>query len=110
MIGIYEIDMNTQRFINVSDVMCDGLGYTKEDLIGQHVTKLMTDEGIAHFAERLQKMRSGEMLDGSKTVYLVKAKDGKLVPCEIEAFYRIDNGKIVGAIVAAREVASASYT
>lgn len=102
MIGIYEIDITTQTFVNVSHVVCSGLGYTKEELVGKPISMVLTPESVEHFRQRMEKMNRGEVLDG-QAEYIVVTKDGRKVPVEIEAFYKIKDGGIVGAIVAVRE-------
>jgi PAS domain S-box-containing protein len=102
VIGIYEIDLLKGIFLKVSQNVCEGLGYSPEELIGQSVGKVMTPESSAHFQERMNKMQHGEMLDG-KVQYIAIARDGTRIPISIEAFYKISNGRIVGAIVAAEE-------
>jgi PAS domain S-box-containing protein len=105
LIGIYEIDLNKGVFLQVSQVICEGLGYKEEELIGQPVSKVLTPESVEHFKHRLDRMKHGEMLDG-KVEYIAVAKNGVQVPVTIEAFYKIANGKIVGAIVAVQEIAN----
>jgi PAS domain S-box-containing protein len=102
MIGIYEIDLPKGIFLKVSQNVCEGLGYSSEELIGQSVSKVITPDSLNHFHERMSKMQNGEMLDG-KVQYIAIAKNGTRIPIAIEAFYKISNGRIVGAIVAAEE-------
>ena len=102
-IGIYEIDLDTCTFLNVSPIMCQGLGYDDKELIGHPVSKVLTPESMKHFMSRLARMQEGEMLDG-QVQYNVKCKDGAMLGVEIEAFYKIENGRARAAIVAAKEV------
>lgn len=103
MIGIYEIDLKNGTFLRVSQNICAGLGYSEDELIGHSVEKVLTLQSMEHFRKRMDRMNSGEMLDG-RVEYVAIARDGTLIPVAIEAFYKISNGRIIGAIVAAEEV------
>lgn len=106
MIGIYEIDLENETFVNASSVMYEGLGYRKEDVVGRPVNEFLTSESNELFQKRLLQMRAGRILD-SRVEYTCITKDGIRIPVVIEAFYKIANGKIVGAIVAVKEIKDA---
>lgn len=103
MIGIYEIDLETERFINASSSVYEYLGCNREEVIGQSVDSFLTAESLKHFHQRLEKVKAGGIID-SKTEYVAVKKDGTRIPIVIDAYYRINNGKIVGAIVAVKEL------
>ncbi len=109
MIGVYEIDFLTMTFVNVSQIICDGLGYTQEELVGQPVMKVLTPESIELMSSRIARMRKGEFPDG-KSEFVAVCKSGALIPVAIEAFFKIENGNIVGALVAVREIKNDTIT
>jgi PAS domain S-box-containing protein len=102
MIGIYEIDLPSGIFLKVSQNVCEGLGYSTDEMIGQSVKNFITPDSMEHFYERMEQMSHGEMIDG-QVEYTAIAKDGSRIPIRVESFYKISNGRIVGAIVAAEE-------
>lgn len=106
IIGVYEVDFKTLTFIHVSQRVGSELGYTPEELEGQPVTSIMTDESKALFAKRIKAARAGKMIDGTVR-YQVITKSGQIRSVEIEAFYKIKKGLIVGALVAVKEVLNA---
>ncbi len=103
MIGVYEIDFKNMTFVNVSETVCKGLGYTQEELVGQPVMKVLTPRSIELMSARVARMQRGEFPDG-KSEFVAVCKNGSLIPVAIEAFFKIENGNIVGALVAVREI------
>ena len=67
--GIYEIDFTTGHFTEVNDVMCQILGYTRDEFLAMTGFDILDDEGRARFASRIRLGRSGE-----------KARRGRRVP------------------------------
>jgi len=103
VIGIYEIDFEQQTFINVSPILCQGLGYTEDELIGQPVSKVLSPASLKHFIDRLSQMDQGDLVESTAN-YTVVDKHGHELAIKIESFYKVANGKIIGAIVAAKEI------
>lgn len=95
--------MTTDSFVHVSPVIYEGLGYTKEDIEGKPVTYFLTENSIRLWEYRREQLLAGKLLD-SNVEYTCVSKDGKMIQVVIEAFYRIQNGKVNGAIVAVREI------
>ncbi|NIM99008.1 MAG: PAS domain S-box protein, partial [candidate division Zixibacteria bacterium] len=42
--GIYEIDMRDTKFMSVNDVVCQYLGYSREELLAMNVFDILADE------------------------------------------------------------------
>ncbi len=103
MIGVYEIDFKTMTFVNVSKTVCDGLGYERKELVGQSVMKVLTPVSIALMQSRIARMHRGEFVNG-QVEFMAITKNGIHIPVMVEAFYKIENGNIVGALVAVREI------
>lgn len=103
MIGIYEIDIESDTFTNVNPAIYEGLGYSKEEVEGQPVTVFLSEESSKLWRLRREQIQAGKLLDSS-VEYVCVAKDGTRMPVVIEAFYKIENGRITGAIVAVKEL------
>jgi PAS domain S-box-containing protein len=102
--SIYEIDFLNDKFTYVNDVMCEKLGYTKEELMNIPPTKMLTDEAIKSWAERWELLNKGEFID--KTFeYEGRRKDGEPFWTLITAEYKEDeNGLVIGARVVAIDI------
>jgi PAS domain S-box-containing protein len=63
--AIYEIDLNSQRFLSVNDVTCEYCGYTREEMLRMNPLELMTEESRARFIERNRRLLAGEEVPDS---------------------------------------------
>jgi PAS domain S-box-containing protein len=100
-VGIYEVDYSTGLFVNVDNTICEHLGYSREELIGKPVAKVLTEKSIALFQDRIRRALNGEKMN-TKMNFTALTKTGVEIPITIEAFFEIKHGTIVGAIVAAK--------
>lgn len=57
--GIYEVDLVTNRFISVNDVMSGYMGYTKEEMLNFGPAVTLTEESRKLYQERLKKISLG---------------------------------------------------
>ena len=101
--GIYEIDFTTGHFTEVNDVMCQILGYTRDEFLAMTAVDLLDDEGRARFASRIHLGRSGERPDEAAE-YRVRTKDGRLIWALVNVTFRWNGDKIVGATVVAHDI------
>jgi two-component system cell cycle sensor histidine kinase/response regulator CckA len=76
--GIYEIDFRGPSFISVNDVMCQILGYTREELFSIGPVALLDEESRVRFLDRIRRQLAGEKIE--ETVeFRVRKKDGSLI-------------------------------
>lgn len=74
--GIYEIDLKTMKFIEVNDIMCQILGYSRHELLSMKLEKLLDNKGRKRFRERISRLLEGKEVS-EQTEYKVKTKDGR---------------------------------
>jgi PAS domain S-box-containing protein len=91
---VYEINNNfmNEKFIEVNDVACRNLGYTKEELLNMScddLTAVESKETVAQFIKVLQRERFGIFESNHKT------KDGRSIPVEVNIHVFNQNGKDV---------------
>jgi PAS domain S-box-containing protein len=102
-IGIFEIDLNTLKFLNVNDVMCEVMGYSKEEFLSMSPFELLTKEGRNLLAEGMEKMLSGEKIPDSAEVKLrTKDKSEFWALVNTKMFYK--DGKPFKAQVVAQDI------
>jgi PAS domain S-box-containing protein len=74
--GIYEIDFIQGKLLAVNDVMCEYMGYTREEFLSLSPYDLLAGESKPLFFERLRGMFAGEKVP--ETVELkIRAKTGR---------------------------------
>jgi PAS domain S-box-containing protein len=76
--AIYEMDVQGTKFFSVNDVMCDIVGYSREELLALKPTDLMDPASMAMFGERVRRKLAGEAIDES-VEYRVRRKDGEWI-------------------------------
>ena len=107
--GIYEVDFSTGRFTEVNDVMCQILGYRREELLAMTAFNILDDEGKALFASRIRLAESNE--DPAPTMeYRVLTKVGRLIWALLNVTFHRKDGKIVGATVIANDITERKQT
>ena len=73
--AIYEMDLRGTKFFSVNEVMCNILGYSREELLSMKPTDLLDQEGRSLFKDRIRKKLAGEKID--ETIeYHIRRKDG----------------------------------
>jgi PAS domain S-box-containing protein len=72
------MDVQGTKFFSVNDVMCDIVGYSREELLALKPTDLMDPASMAMFGERVRRKLAGEAIDES-VEYRVRRKDGEWI-------------------------------
>ena len=99
----YEIDFHSPAFKSVNDLMCQFLGYTREELLAMNPFDLLDDEGKALFRERIRRQLAGEAI-GESVEYKSKTKDGREVHGVLNITFTYKDGKPEGAVVVAHDI------
>jgi PAS domain S-box-containing protein len=100
---LYEIDFRGPAFKSVNDLMCEFLGYTREELLAMNPFDLLDDEGKALFQERIRRKFAGEDISDS-VEYKSKTKDGREVYGVLNISFTYKDGKPEGAVVVAHDI------
>ncbi len=96
-VGIFEIDLPTGKFINVNAVMCETLGYSKEELLNLKAVDLLIGDSKKQYKHRLEKLLADETI--SKDVdYNVKTKDGRKIWVSLTANHFYESRILKGAL------------
>ena len=94
--GIYEVEVTTGKFISVNDVMCEYLGYSKEEFLNLTLWDILKEDSLKKVIERVEKMRRGEAVPASAE-YEIVTKDGRKLWIIINTKLEYKNGKPVKA-------------
>ncbi len=101
--GIYEIDFLENRFVNVNDVACHYLGYSKEEILSLNPFDILSEESKRHFAERLMCFQAGTPVP-DMTEFEVVARSGQVYWVLLTINFLKKNGRISGATVVAHDI------
>jgi diguanylate cyclase (GGDEF)-like protein/PAS domain S-box-containing protein len=102
--AIYEVDMTSGKFLSVNDVMCEYLGYSREELLTMDTFSLVADEsGKQLVTERWAKMLAGEAVPETAE-YRISRKDGGEIWVLVNARVRYEDGKPAVAEAVAHDI------
>jgi len=76
--AIYEMDLKGTKFLSVNEVMCNILGYTREELLSIKLGDLLDPESRSLFKERIRKKLAGETIK-EPVEYRIQRKDGEWI-------------------------------
>jgi PAS domain S-box-containing protein len=95
-LGMYELDFQGPRFRSVNDLMCQYLGYTREELMSMNPLQLLDNKCSSMAMERIRKRLVGETIDNSLEIK-VTAKDGRVYYVILYIILTYSDGKPDGA-------------
>lgn len=101
--GIYEIDIETTRFTEVNDTMCEILGYTREELLSIKPEELLEEESRGLFKERILKTLAGERIS-EQTEYKVRTRDGHELWAVLNTTINYEHGRPKSVSVIAHDI------
>lgn len=100
--GIYQLDADG-RFVAVNDVIIDRLGYSRDDLIGTHVSTILDDPDVDRIGGAIRQLL--ETPDDVATMEVpVESADGERVFFELRINLLEEDDELTGTIGVAREV------
>jgi len=76
--AIYEIDFLNRRFLSVNDVMCESLGYTRQELLATDPLEILDTTSKPRLLERFGKMLAGEKPE-EDVEYKIRTKAGGVI-------------------------------
>jgi PAS domain S-box-containing protein len=96
--GIYEVDLETFRFIRVNDIMCRVTGYSREELMAMSPADLITEKSMQRLSERTGRLLNGEAIP-SRAEFQIKTKNGRKLWALLTSKFEYVDGKPVRATV-----------
>ena len=101
--GIYEIDFERVKFVNVNDIMCQYTGYSEKEFLSMNPLDLLTEDSKKLYIARLEKLSAGKKLPGNVEYNIIK-KNGQIVCVIINSDFIYKNGKLKGAQVVVYDI------
>ncbi|USZ67540.1 PAS domain S-box protein [Halorussus salilacus] len=101
--GIYQLDRDG-HFVAVNEVIVETTGYTREELLGEHVAILLDAEDVSAIEREIQRRLAGSG-DEAETLELdIRTADGDRIPCELRLNLLVEDGAFRGTIGVVRDV------
>ena len=101
--GIYEIDFEKQKFVNVNEIICHHTGYTEQEFLNLNPFDLLDEEDRERFAARLQSVAAGKEIPKSVEFKIVK-KNGEKLSVLLSCDFIHEGTRLQGAIVVAHDI------
>ena len=101
--GIYEVDLTTGKLISANDLMCEYLGYTKEELLNFTLWDILKDESRELVLERMDKMLRGEAVPRIAE-YKITKKNGRELVILVTTNIEYENGQPVKTTTIAHDI------
>ncbi|MCX5852523.1 MAG: PAS domain S-box protein [Deltaproteobacteria bacterium] len=77
-VGIVEVDVVNDRFIDVNDVICSYVEYSRDELLSMKVSSLFTEESVKVMHQRIRAFSRGENLPAD-VEYKLRTKSGAII-------------------------------
>lgn len=102
-VGIYEIDLLHYRLLDVNDIACRQLGYSREELLEMNALDLLSAESRNVFIQGLEKFTRGEKIPEQIECEMI-GKNGRRFWGLMTARFQIEHDKITGASVVVHDI------
>jgi len=100
--GIYQVDTDG-RFVAVNDVIVEATGYTRDELLGEHVSLVLADSDIERIEREISSQIGAPNEDDIATFDItVRTVDGDTIPYELRINLLLEDGTFRGSIGVAR--------
>ena len=101
--GIYEIDLTSGKFTSVNDVICEYLGYSKEEFLSMKVWDFLTEKSLNKQLARVEKMIKGEPVPDEHEAEVID-KSGRIMSILVYTKIEYKNGQPVRANTVAHNI------
>ncbi|QCS43553.1 PAS domain S-box protein [Natrinema versiforme] len=100
---VYQLDPDG-RFVTVNETMMGTTGYDRDDLLGEHVSTVLTDESVERGRRQVRDLVADD--DRRVTTYEITltGPDGERTPAEVNMSLLYSDGEIDGTVGIARDI------
>lgn len=100
--GVYQLD-ERGNLVSVNDVTVEVTGYDRDQLIGEHVSKVLSPGDVEESAEVIRELLEGKREVG-KLELTVRTADGDSIPAEARFAVLREDGEFDGTVGVVRDV------
>ncbi|SFG48043.1 PAS domain S-box-containing protein [Halopelagius inordinatus] len=107
--AIYQLDADG-RFVAVNDAVVEMSGYSREQLLGAHVSLVLDD----HDVERIEREIRDELASDGRLndpyEFAIRTARGGTIPCELRASLLVEDGTFRGTVGVVRDISGREGT
>ncbi|SEW30180.1 PAS domain-containing sensor histidine kinase [Natrinema salifodinae] len=100
--GIYHLDREG-HFVAVNDVIVETTGYTRDELVGEHVSVLLADADLERIEREIAQRTDATADEVASFELVVRAADGTEIPCDLRVNPLLEDGEFRGTIGVVRD-------
>ncbi|MCT9096307.1 PAS domain S-box protein [Haloarchaeobius sp. HME9146] len=102
--GMYVLDSDG-HFMTVNNAMMSMTGYSREGLLGEHISIILDDESISAGRDIIRRMVRDRRMEGETQEVVVETKDGRTFPGEVQiALLPFEDEQFRGTVGVVRDV------
>jgi PAS domain S-box-containing protein len=101
--GVYQLDAEG-RFVAVDDAVTETTGYSRQDLLGEHVSVVLLDDDVTRMQREITTRLASDTRDVASFEVTARTADGGTVPIELRFSLVVEDGEFRGTIGVARDV------
>ncbi|MFP8954760.1 PAS domain S-box protein [Natrialbaceae archaeon A-arb3/5] len=99
--GLCQLDADG-HFVAVNDVIVETTGFTRDELLGEHVSIVLDDADIDRIERKIASQIETDTNDASVVELDVRTADDDVIPCELRINPLLEDGDFRGIICVAR--------
>ncbi|OAQ52697.1 hypothetical protein HTG_10245 [Natrinema mahii] len=100
---VYQLDTEG-RFVTVNDTMAKTTGYGRDDLLGEHVSTILTDESVARGRRYVEELLTDDDRRVATYEITLVGTDGTETPAEVNMALLTTDGELEGTVGIARDI------
>jgi HTH-type transcriptional regulator, bacterioopsin transcriptional activator and related proteins len=103
--GIYQLDRDG-RFEMVNDTIVEELGYSRDELLGEHASIVIDGDDLPHCPKAFENQGDGKDGGRSTVEFTAHTADGETIPCEAIISPLRSGGSIQGTVGIVRDIST----
>jgi len=101
--AVYQLDPDGY-FVAADDQLIRATGYSREQLLGEHVSLLIADDDVDRIEREIQRQLETDESEISTFEFGLQTAGGDVVPCELRINLLVEEGAFQGTIGVVRDI------